>query len=124
MKQVVHLSRKYNILLIAIFAVAALSMIIFFIKKSVDHSEAVEVLVKREVNGTIIGMRDQQRGSYYLKIKTSTDTVEINSLPIAWNIKQYGLQVGDSVAKATYGRTMFFYGLKDGKYQLLFKQNL
>jgi hypothetical protein len=82
-----------------------------------ENTYEYKSLVKKEIKGRIIDMKDESRGSYYLKIKSLKSTSELHSLPIALDVEEYNIQIGDSVCKEAKSKKIAFYKLKNGIYK-------
>lgn len=82
-----------------------------------ENTYEYKSLVKKEIKGQIIDMKDESRGSYYLKIKSLKSTSELHSLPISWDVEEYDIQIGDSVCKEAKSKKIAFYKLKNGSYK-------
>lgn len=82
-----------------------------------ENTNEYKSLVKKEIKGRIIDMKDESKGSYYLKIKSLKSTSELHSLPIAWDVEEYNIQIGDSVCKEAKSKKIAFYKLKNGIYK-------
>ena len=82
-----------------------------------ENTYEYKSLVKKEIKGRIIDMKDESRGSYYLKIKCLKSISELHSLPIAWDVEEYNIQIGDSVCKEAKSKKIAFYKLKNGIYK-------
>lgn len=113
MNEEIPLQTKYLIIIIIITVILAL---FFFTRKHIDYEDELNSLIAKEVNGSIIALKDKGRGTYYLEIKTLSGVFEISSLPIAWEVEKYNIQVGDSLSKKANSKKMFFYKKKNGIY--------
>ena len=100
-----------------IFVSIVIGAIVFFTRNYLSYKEELNSLIAKEINGHIVALKDENRGSYYIEIETLKETYKIHSLPIAWEIKEYNIQVGDSISKEANSKTMIFYKLKDGIYK-------
>jgi hypothetical protein len=82
-----------------------------------ENTNEYKSLVKKEIKGRIIDLKDESKGSYYLKVKSLKSTSELHSLPIAWDVEEYNIQIGDSVYKKAKSKKIAFYKLKNGSYK-------
>lgn len=78
------------------------------------HIDEMHFLIKTEIKGTILVLKNEQRGSYYIEIKSKNINHKIHSLPIAWEVDEYDIKVGDSISKEADSRMMFFYKTNNG----------
>jgi hypothetical protein len=115
MKQISKFN-KINFILGALFSVLVLSTIIYFARNFFKVEVEMDNLIKKDFNGHLISLNDEGRGSYFLEIETKNENVTIHSLPIAWEIAEYRIQVGDSVSKSSNSKFIFFYRLRNGVY--------
>jgi len=117
MKEEIQLPTKYIILIIVIFISIVIGAVVFFTRNYLSHKDELNSMIPKEIKGRIVALKDENRGSYYLEIETLKETHKIHSLPIAWEIKEYNIQVGDSISKEANSRMMLFYKLKNGIYE-------
>lgn len=110
-------------MLIVIYVSIFISGIVFFTRKYLEHKEKIKIFIGKEVKGRIIALKDINRGSYIISIKTFNDTIN-QSLGIAWHIEKYNIQVGDSVSKEANSRIMIFYRTKGGKFKEYLKYEI
>lgn len=116
MKEQLNINEKYTYMILSIFALVAIIGLSYLINRSIKYHNELNLLRKSEIKGTIIGLTDKNRGCYYMKIKKSEGAINQYSLSIAWEVKQYGIQIGDSVSKETNSDTMVFYKFRNCKY--------
>jgi hypothetical protein len=124
MKEEVEIPIKYIILIMVIFITSIIGAVFYFTRNYLSHSSELKSLESKEINGRIVALKDENRGSFYIEIETIQETHRMHSLPIAWEIEKYNIQVGDSVSKEAGSRTMIFYKLKDGIYKECFKYEM
>jgi len=93
---------------------------LFFIKKNKTHNREIKELIRMELNGRINILENINRGSYNLKI----GTYKIHSLPIAFEIEKYNIQIGDSVSKEANSRIIKFYKNKNGVFEKYCEYNI
>ena len=116
MKEKIQLPRKYNVLLIVVFITIVIGAVIFFTRNYLSHKDEFNSLIAKEIKGRIVVLKDEHRGSYYIEIKNQNDTFKI-SAPIAWEVKKYNIQMGDSINKNANSKIIFFYKLKRGVFE-------
>jgi hypothetical protein len=117
LKEELTISPKYTYIILSIFALIAIAGISYLIRNSVKYNNELEILRSKEIKGIIVELRDTGRGFCSIRIKESNADVNQYSLAIAWEVKEYHIQVGDSVSKESNDRTMTFYKLKNGSYE-------
>lgn len=93
--------------------------VIYFTTNYKKFKSEISILISQEINGIIKSMKDENRGSYFLEIQTTKEDLKIHSLPIAWEVKKFNIQIGDSVSKEANSKIMIFYKLKNGVSQKL-----
>ena len=108
---------KYIIFLIALFLISAISAIVFFRDNYIKQTKKITEVIKKEIQGKIKDLKNENRGSYYIEISTMTEEIKVHSLPIAWEIEKYNIQIGDSLSKEADSRIMTFYKFKNGAYK-------
>jgi predicted membrane protein len=108
---------KYTIMMITVFVSIIIAGVVYFSKNHIRYKDELKVLVTREIKGTIIALKDERRGSYYIAIQCTEDTIKQHSLQIGWEIKEYHIQIGDSISKEANSNIMLFYKLKDSIYE-------
>ena len=108
---------KYVIFFIALFVISIILAIMFFRNNYLKHKNVIAEIINKEIHGKIQGLRNENRGSYYVEISTLNGDIKIHSLPIAWEIEEYNIQIGDSVSKEANSKLMTFYKFKDGAYK-------
>jgi hypothetical protein len=104
-----------NIVVALIVIVIFFSESMFFDKKATQHKEELKALFLRNIDGTIINLINEHRGSYYIEIKCSSDTVKQHSLPLSWYIKEYDIQIGDRVLKNANSKIISFFKESNNK---------
>jgi uncharacterized membrane protein YhfC len=88
--------------------------VIFFLRgNQTRYKEELKALSLRNVNGTIIYLKNEHRGSYYIEIECPLDTVKQHSLPLSWVIEDYGIKIGDRVTKKANSKIMSFFKEKN-----------
>lgn len=117
MKEYINLPTKYNVFIVIIFISILIGAIIFFTRNYLNHKQELNSLFGKEIKGRIVALKYENRGSYCIEIKTFKETYKIHSLPIAWEIKEYNIQFGDSLSKEANIKTITFYKVKNGSYQ-------
>jgi|GEM_PF-2091856 hypothetical protein len=120
MKEQIEMSPKYISILISIFLLIVVFSFLFFIKKNKTHNREIKELIRMELNGRINILENINRGSYNLKI----GTYKIHSLPIAFEIEKYNIQIGDSVSKEANSRIIKFYKNKNGVFEKYCEYNI
>lgn len=118
------MSPKYIILMVCVFVSIIVIAFLFFRKNYIKYNDEIKVLITKEIKGTIKDFNNESRGSYYIEIKTEKENFKIHSLPIAWEIKEYGIQIGDNVSKEENSKTITFYKLQNGVYKKICDFNL
>lgn len=124
MKEPLNISPKYTYMILSIFALVAIIGLSYLINRSIKYDNDLYLLRKSEIKGTIIGLTDKGRGYCYMKIKKSEDAINQYSLSIAWEVKQYGIQIGDSVSKEANSDTMVFYKFRNSNYHKICKYKM
>jgi len=114
MKEELAIPKNYLIGLFSILVILAIIAVIVLSKNYFKYRAKTNTLIGQEINGVIKSMKDESRGSYFLEIKTEKELLSIHSLPVAWEVQKYNIQVGDSVSKKANSRIMNFYKLKNG----------
>src|SRR5687767_8415090 len=100
--------------LIAIGLIALFSWIIF---SAIDRAEQEDDLIKREISGILITVKDLQRGNYILRIKQHETGEELEyHLQISRFMKENNIQVNDSISKDANSHTLNFFKKKHGIY--------
>ena len=113
MKEQIPISPKYIIAFIVVLLIGAVIAFLYFRKNYIHHKREINALIGKEINGQINILENKNRGSYNLKI----GDYEINSLPIAYEVEKYNIQLGDSVRKKANSRIMIFYKNKNGVFE-------
>lgn len=108
---------KYIVLIVVVFISVVIGAVVFFTRNYLNNKEELNSLVGKEIKGRIVALKDENRGSYYIEVKTLEETYKIHSLPIAWEIKEYNIQVGDSISKEADSKAITFYKVKNGSYE-------
>ncbi|MEN9639360.1 MAG: hypothetical protein RLZZ262_1228 [Bacteroidota bacterium] len=109
-------SPKYVGISAAVFLFVVVFAFLFFRKNQIAHQRETKELIGKELYGKIKILENMNRGSYDLKI----DNYEIRSLPIAFEIQQYNIQVGDSMSKEANSNIIKFYKIKNGTFEKCF----
>lgn len=107
---------KSNFILVTLFTVIISTYLIYFGKAFFKDQDEKDYLRMKKIDGHLITLKDEGRGSYFLEIETINDTVSIHSLPISWEIREYQIEVGDSVSKSANSKIIHFYRLQKGVY--------
>ena len=113
MKEQIQISSKYIFVLVTIFILIVITAFLFFRKNYLSHKKEIMELISKEIKGEISDLKNENRGSYYIKIKN----YKIHSLPIAFEIEKYNIQVGDSVSKKANSNIMTFYKNNNGTFK-------
>ena len=108
---------KYIVFFVALFLISIILGITFFRKNYLKHKDVIAELINKEVKGKIKSLRNENRGSYYVEISTLNGEIKLHSLPIAWEIETYHIQIGDSVSKEANSKIMTFYKVENGVYR-------
>lgn len=104
---------KYIIILIAILLIWVIFSFSFFRKNYLHQKREIKRLKSQKINGQINILENKNRGSYNLQI----GNYKINSLPIAYEVDKYNIQLGDSVSKEANSTLMIFYKNKNGSFE-------
>jgi hypothetical protein len=91
---------------IALFVIAN---IVFGSHTDAKYNKQMQQFYKLELFGHISDIKDQHRGSYYIEISTGGQKQQFNSLPIAWEVKKYHIDIECSVSKPLNSNTIIFY---------------
>ncbi|MBO9634968.1 MAG: hypothetical protein J7578_17795 [Chitinophagaceae bacterium] len=113
MKEVNSISVKYIVILIIVLLIGVAIAFLYLRKNYLLHKNEINDLISKEVNGQINILKNKNRGSYNLRI----GNYEINSLPIAYEVEKYNIQLGDSVRKEANSRIMIFYKNINGVFE-------
>jgi hypothetical protein len=114
MKEEFKISKKNLIVLFSILAILVLIAVFVLSKNYLNYRANTNALIGQQINGIIKSMKDQSRGSYFLEIQTEKEIISVHSLPVAWEVKKYNIQVGDSISKEANSRIMKFYKSRNG----------
>lgn len=117
MKEPIQMPFKYVIFFIVLFLISIIFAIIFFRNNYVEYKKEITELIEKEIQGKIKNLKNENRGSYYIEISTLNGDIKIHSLPIAWEIEKYNIQIGDSVSKEANSKIMSFYKAKNGVFE-------
>ncbi len=117
MKESIKMLFKYVIVFIALFLILIMFATVFFRNNYLKHEKEITGVIRKEIQGKIKDLKNENRGSYYVAISTLKEDIKIHSLPIAWEIEKYNIQVGDSVSKEANSKLMTFYKFKIGAYE-------
>lgn len=113
MKEQVQIPTKYIISLIVVLLIGVIIAFLYFRKNYFHNKKETNALIRKEVSGQINMLENINRGSYNLKI----GDYKINSLPIAYEVEKYNIQLGDSVRKEANSRIMIFYKNTNGSFE-------
>jgi hypothetical protein len=103
---------------IGLFAIGVISMLTWAIVSGVDRSNQENDLIKREISGILVTVKDLQHGDYTIRIKQHNTGKEMEYyLQISRFIKENNIQVNDSISKEANSHTLNFYRKKDGIYE-------
>lgn len=114
------LDKKFRIkfLIIGFFFLTTISLIFSIVMGNYyENTYEYKSLVKKVIKGRIIDIKDETRGSYYLKIKSSESIFELQNLPMAWEVEEYNIQIGDSISKDAKSKKNVIYKQKDGRFK-------
>jgi hypothetical protein len=114
MKKELPISKNYLVIIFSTMAIISIIVLIALVKRYFKAKTVTNTLIRQEIDGVIKSMKDESRGSYFLEIKTGKGLLSIHSLPVAWEVEKYNIQVGDSVSKKANSKTMNFYKSKNG----------
>jgi len=96
------------------FAIIAIP---FFYNGQKKHNAMVADYTKRPINGKVVSLRDAQRGSWFIDIDDNISKTKLSYvMQIAWYIREYNIQPGDSVCKTADNNIILFYKLHNRKY--------
>ncbi|MBK8659362.1 MAG: hypothetical protein IPN22_10980 [Bacteroidetes bacterium] len=116
MKEQLSIAPKYTYMILSVFALIAIIGLSYLVNRSIKYDNELNLLRKSEIKGTIVALTDKGRGYCYIKIKNSENAVNQYSLSIAWEVKEYGIKIGDSVTKEANSDTMIFYKIRNTTY--------
>jgi hypothetical protein len=117
MKEELSISPKHIYIILSTLALIAIVGILFLIRNSVKYNNELEILRSKEIKGVIVKLRDTGRGFCSMEIKEPNDSTNEYSLAIAWEVKEFNIQAGDSVYKESSSKIMTFYKMKNGSYE-------
>lgn len=98
--------------------------VVYFTSKFKYFADLERSLIPIRFIGRIDSMRNLNRGSYYVKIVTKDSVIELQSLPIAYDVNRTNLRIGDSVAKERQSEKIFFFRRDLGKRLELFEYQI
>jgi hypothetical protein len=116
LKEELVISPKYTYIILSIFALIAIVGIFYLIRNSVKYNNEIELLRTKAIKGVIVELQDTGRGFCSITINERNENVTQYSLSIAWEVKEYHIQVGDSVSKELNSNLIKFYKYKDGEF--------
>lgn len=108
MKQYIN-NKTVQIVVMITIVLFVIANIVFSSHTKAKYDEQIQKFYELELFGHISDLKDQHRGSYYLEILAGGRKQQFNSLPIAWEIKEYHINIGDSVSKVLNSNTLSFY---------------
>lgn len=111
------MSTKSIILISIFFALILIGSIIFIANNQIRHNKELKLFISKGIYGSITKLNDLSRGTYSIEIKQDNFIYETPSLPIAWEIKEYNIQVGDSISKEANSKAITFYKVKNSSYK-------
>lgn len=91
--------------------------LIYFYNGEKKYNKMVDDYQEKEIKGLIINLKEEGRGDHLLEINDKVSNKVLKySLPVSWEIKEYGIQNGDSVSKEANSKTITFYKNEGGVY--------
>ena len=108
MKQYIN-NKPIQVIVVLAIALFVIANIVFSSNSDAKFDQQMQRLYELGLFGHISDIKDQHRGSYYLEITTGSEKQQFNSLPIAWEVKEYHIEIGDSISKPPHSNTMSFY---------------
>ncbi len=118
MKEIIHLPKKYNYILIIGFTAIVVTLIVFFTINAIKYDHMLETLQNSEFNGLIKDSKKEPRDFYYIMIKDNISKTCLKySLPTSWFFLVNKIQIGDSVSKNANSKMITFYKLKNGVFE-------
>lgn len=124
MKGQIVLQKKTSLILLVIYLSIITGAVIFFTKIQSKHNIEIKNFQNENINGIIIHLNDLSRGTYSLKIKDEGIVYETPSLPIAFEVEKFNIEIGDSLFKDSNNSTLTFYKKKKGIFKELFKYEI
>jgi hypothetical protein len=98
--------------------IGAISFTIWVIIPTIDAQKREDDLIKREISGVLIKVKDLNRGSYSILIKENKTGTELEyDLHMSRFIKENNIQVNDSISKEGGSHTLNFFKKKNGIYE-------
>jgi hypothetical protein len=81
------------------------------------HERQSDDFIRRELNGTLVDIRDIRRGRYSITIKQHEKNEEIQySLTISSFFKQNNIRAGDSISKSSNSKTVKFFKKRESSF--------
>lgn len=117
MKEELSISPKLTFIILSTLALIAIVGMLFLIRNSVKYNNELEILRSKEIKGVIVKLKDTGKGFCSMEIKEPNDSTYEYSLAIAWEVKEFNIQAGDSVYKESSTNIMTFYKMKNGSYE-------
>ena len=109
---------KIKFLIIGFFFLTTISFFFTIVYRNYyENTNEYKALVKKVIKGRITDLKDETRGSYYLKIKSFNNTIRLHSLPIAWEVEEFNIQIGDSISKDAKSKKFVIYKQKNGRFK-------
>lgn len=109
---------KIKFMIIVFFFLTSISLILSIVLGNYyENTYEYKSLVKKVIKGRIIGIKDETRGTYYLKIKSLESTFELHNLPMSSEVEKYNIQIGDSISKDAKSKKFVIYKKKDGRFK-------
>lgn len=118
------MQKKTSLILLVIYLSIVTGAVIFFTKIQSKHNLEIKNFQNKNINGIIIHLNDLSRGTYSLKIKDEGIVYETPSLPIAFEVEKFNIEIGDSLFKDSNSSTLTFYKKKKGIFKELFKYEI
>ena len=112
----VMFKRNYTLFIICGLLV---TLIIYSYYSTMIKFENMEnAIIKAEINGLLINVKNVNKGNYYIEIKDSkTKIVYPCDLPLASFVSENNIQLNDSISKEAKNDSLTFYRKVENKYQ-------
>ena len=94
--------------------------VIYFTSRHRYFTDQERRLIPIHFVGRIDSLRDLTRGSYYMKVVTQDSVIELQNLPLAYDVNRTKLRIGDSASKERYSDKILFFRTDSGKRSELF----
>lgn len=117
-------NKSINWIIYAAFITITLLCIIYFTSRYQYFADQERKLIPIQFVGRINSLRDLNRGTYYVKVVTQDSAIELQSLPIAYDVNRTKLRIGDSVSKNRNSEKIQFFRSDFGKRSNLFEYQI